>query len=337
MTVMNKIIPLFALFFFIPFTLTAQSEEPLADRLTEMLKTDVFNIGILLQSEAVFSLDDDNFNGGRAFDLGATRMDVRGAVDGNFTYRFQLDYRQQISILDAQVGYRFSDKAHLIAGAFKPFTSRELDPGPGDTDFINRARLVRAMMNPREIGLTLRGRSDQFNYALGVYNGTGLSRMNDNKFLYTVRLGYQVESEFGTFDFGFNGAFHNTESDSVGGTKVWSTGNRTTYGGFVTYNSDTFFGTVEFLQSSFERAFTGDETLTGFYITAGRNLTDKDQVLARYDYIGYDAVDDKSDLIVLGWNHQATSLISFQVNLQALIREDADNQMGISALMQFQF
>lgn len=334
---MKKMIPICFILIFVPLALTAQSEEPFADRMKEMLKTDIFNLGILLQSEAVFSLDDDNFNGGRAYDLGATRMDVRGVVDGNFTYRFQLDYRQQVSILDAQVGYRFSDRAQLIAGAFKPFTSRELDPGPGDTDFINRARLVRAMMNSREIGLTLRGRSDQLSYAVGMYNGSGLTRVNDNKFLYTVRLGYQVESEAGTFDFGFNGAFHNTETDSVGGTKVWSIGNRTTYGGFVTYDSDTYFGTAEFLQSRFERAFAGDEVITGFYITAGRKLSDKDQILARFDHLSYDAVDDTSDLIVLGWNHQATSLVSFQVNLQALIREDADNQMGISALMQFQF
>lgn len=334
---MKRITVLSIIILLLPFTLTAQDEEPLAEQLTQMLKSEVFNLGILLQSQASFSLEDNSFAGGRAFDVAATQLTVQGAVDSNFTYRFQAELRQQISFLDANIGYRFSDRVHLAAGAVKPFTSRELDPGPGDTDFINRARLVGAMMNSREIGVTLQGKSEQFSYALGVYNGNGLTRANDNKFLYTARLGYQVESEIGTFNFGFNGAFHNTESDSVGGTKVWSVGNRTTFGGFVEYDSDTYFAIAEFLQSRFERAFAGDEVVTGFYVTGGRKLSDKDQILARYDFLGYDAVDEKSDLIVLGWNRKATSLISFQFNLQALLMEDADTQLGFSALMQFQF
>lgn len=42
-----------SLFLFTP-GLFAQEDEPLADRLTEMLKSDVFSLGILLQSEGVF-------------------------------------------------------------------------------------------------------------------------------------------------------------------------------------------------------------------------------------------------------------------------------------------
>lgn len=107
---------------------------------------------------------------------------------------------------------------------------------------MNRVRQVGAMMNSREIGLTLLGGSGGLNYRFGMYNGTGRSRENDNRFLYTSRLGY-------TFD------------------------------------------------------------LPG----------------------------DASELITIGWNHQATRLISFAVNGLARFSEDADDQFGLSRTMQFQF
>lgn len=69
------------------FSATAQQQEPLADRLTNQFKSEAFNLGFLLQADGYFSFDEDNFNGGRAYDLGATRLDFRGMVANNFTYR----------------------------------------------------------------------------------------------------------------------------------------------------------------------------------------------------------------------------------------------------------
>lgn len=328
------------LFSFSALSATAQQQEPSADRLENRFKTDIFNLGILLQSEAVFSFDeDDDFNGGRKFDLGATRLDIRGNADNGFMYRLQLDFRRQTSVLDAQVGYRFSDNMRMIAGAYKPDLSADLDPNPGNTDFMNRARQVGAMMNSREIGLTLLGEPGSFYYRFGMYNGTGLSRSNDNRFMYTTRLGYTADLNGGSLELGFNGAYDETRFNSVGNTGLVSLGDRVLYGAFIKLDTSTLFGTAEILQTVFDADEFGgrEETITGFYATLGSNISSKDQLLIRWDYLDFNLRGDSTDLITAGWNHQATRLISFQLNLLALLEEDEDTRFGLSGVMQFQF
>jgi hypothetical protein len=335
---MKKLTLLTCLTLFAAGSLFAQQDSAVVDRMEDRLKSEELNVGLLLQTVGVFSFEDDNFNGGRAYQLGATRLDVRGQLPSNFSYRLQLDFRRAPSILDAQVGYRFSDQFRIVGGAFKPFLSAELDPNPGDTDFINRARLVGAMMNSREIGVTVLGESNGLNYRFGMYNGNGLQGGNDNRFMYTSRVGYTVQADAGTFNFGVNGAINTSVGESVGNTGLISAGDRVLYGAFVKYDSDAFFGAIEFLQTDFEILGVGlDETITGFYATLGNNITDRDQILARWDHLSFDLTGQSSERIVLGWNHQATQLVSFQVNLLGQFNKDDDNQLGISGNFQFQF
>jgi hypothetical protein len=324
--------------FSLPLFLHAQEAEPMSDRLTDILKSDIFNVGILLQSNGVFSFQDDDFKGGRLFDLGATRLDVRGLVDNNFLYRFQVDLRRPATVLDAQVGYVASENFRIVAGAYKPYTSRDLDPNPGNTDFMNRARQVRTMMNSREIGVTVSGTPGNFIYAFGMYNGTGLTRSNDNRFMYTSRISYRAELENSHMIFGFTGAINQTRNESVGNTGLISEGNRSLYGPYLEFGSRIFFGTFEFLQTRFNAQNFGgrEETITGFYGTLGANTSEKDQLLVRWDKLDFDLRGDTSDLFTLGWNHQATRLISFKVNLWAQFDTDEDPKYGIGGRFQFQ-
>lgn len=319
--------------------INAQQQEPLAEQLASMLKSDVFNVGILVQSEAVFSFEDDQFNGGRAFDLGATRMDFNGNLDSGFSYRLQLDFRRQTSVLDAQVSYRFSEGFRLTGGAFKASLSRDLDPSPGDTDFLNRARQVGAMMNSREIGVTTMGQSGGLNYRFGVYNGTGLSRQNDNRFMYAARLGYTFEMNNASLMLGFNGALNQTRSEVVGNTGLISQKDRVLLGGFVDYDSDVLFGTFELLTTRFDAENLGgaSETILGFYGTLGAKIDERNEILARWDHLEFDISRGASELFTIGWNRQLTSLFSFAVNGLALIPDSGDNQFGVSGVFQFQF
>ncbi|MFU8859441.1 MAG: hypothetical protein ACNA8K_03360 [Cyclonatronaceae bacterium] len=57
----------------------------------------------------------------------------------------------------------------------------------------------------------------------------------------------------------------------------------------------------------------------------------------RWDHLEFDLRGDWSELITLGSNHQATSLISFQVNLLMQATKNADDRFGVSAVMQYQF
>ncbi len=300
------------------------------------LKSEQLRVSLLLQSVGVFSFDNDNFNGGRRFELGATRLDLRGILESNFTYRLQVDFRRSPNILDAQIGYKASDQFHLVAGSFKPFLSADLDPSPADTDFIDRARLVGAMLNSREIGLTVLGKTGQINYRIGMYNGYGLQTANDGRFLYTARLGYSPNFGNQSVELGLNGAINMSENERVGNTGLSSTGDRILYGGFIKYNSEGLFGTVEFLQTKFEDRGR-DETITGFYTTIGYKVSPRDEVLVRWDHLSYDIRDSSSELFILGWNHQATDLISFQLNFLGLFVDGVDEQLGISGNFQFAF
>lgn len=337
---MKRSILLIIALFLCTSILSAQQNESKADRLTDMLKTDVFRLGLLLQSDARFSWNDDSFNGGREFNLGATRLDLRGVVDNSFTYRVQVDFRRQVSVVDAQVGYQFNDNHRVIAGAFKPYTSRDLDPAPGDTDFMNRARQVGSMMNTREIGVTFLGEPGSFSYRFGIYNGTGLTRENDNRFMYTARVENNFDFDNTRLKVGLIGVINQTRMVPVGNTGLVSEGDRLLYGAFFDLRSGPVFAVFEYLQTRFDALeFNGrEETIGGFYGTFGVQVAEKDQLLARWDYLGFDLLDRQSDLITFGWNHQATRLISFQVNLLALLDGESDeSRLGLSAVMQFQF
>ena len=337
---MNKL-PLFIFVLLLPFSMVyGQTTSDTVDDLKDRFKSEELNVGLLLQSVGVLSLDDDNFNGGRQFELGATRLDIKGQLPNNFSYRLQLDFRRSMSVMDAQVGYRFSDQFRVVTGMFKPYLSADLDPSPASTDFINRARLVGSMLNSRELGITALGETEGFNYRFGIYNGNGRQlRNDDNGFLYTARFGYEVNLENeDTVNFGLNGAVNTSESERVGNSGLFSSGDRTIFGAFVKYDSDRFFGTIEFLQTDFEvQGLNLDESITGFYATVGNNISDQSQLLARFDHLSYDEIGNNSNRIVLGWNYQATELVSFQVNGLLQFNEGDDNQAGISGNLQFYF
>lgn len=320
---------------FCSMSLAQDSSSVLLEEYKERFKTEEFTVVMLLQSTAAFSFQDDNFNGGREFGIGVPLLDFKGSLQNNFMYRLQLQLTRTPSVIDAFVGYRFSEKFRLIAGERKPFMVLELDPSPAKTDMINRARLVGAMVNARETGLTFLGDFDGFYYRAGIYNGTGYSRANDNRFLYTGRVGYKN----GDFNLGLNVSLNRTRAENVGKTGLVSAGDRTIYGGYVKYSGETIFGTAEFLESQFDlNNTTLEEKITGFYGTVGYHATAEDDLLIRWDHLSFDVsgIED-SDRILLGWTRQLTELVSIQVNGLYQINEVSDSQAGISGNFQFYF
>ncbi len=314
----------------------AQENEPLADEMRNLLKSESFNVGLLLQSTADFTLQDDNFNGGNSFGLGATRLKINGNVDGGFNYNLQMDFRRSASVFDAAIGYRKSEGFGIKAGLQKPDIGLDLQPNPGNTDFINRARLIGTILDSRELGVSASGAFDNFDYTVSVFNGTGRSLGNDDHFMFAAKGAFTIDLENdGTLYLGANGGLNGTENEPVG--FLTSQGDRLIYGAFLDYESDNWFGAAELLMSSFEtNQLPNDETISGAYVTVGNNVTEKDQLLARVDHISYSEADVSSNLFVLGWNHQATSVISLQVNALAQF-DDNEEYFGLSGSFQFQF
>lgn len=315
----------------------AQDQEPLTDQMRDLLKSDPFNVSFLLQSTVDFSLTDDYPGIGRGFGLGATRLKFNGNVDGGFNYHLQLDFRRSPSVFDAAIGYRHSEEFGLKAGLQKPDIGLDLQPNPGATDFINRARLIGTILNSRELGLSASGAFESFDYTVSIFNGNGRSLSNnDDRFMVAVKGAFTVDLENdGSLYIGANGALNGTENEPVGFFS--SEGDRLIYGAFIDYESDNWFGAAELLMTSFETiSLPEDETITGAYVTIGNNVTEKDQLLARIDHISYDQSDYSSNLFILGWNHQATSVISLQANALGQF-DDGEEFFGLLGSFQFQF
>lgn len=316
----------------------AQDSEPLTDQMRDLLKSEPFNVNFLLQSEAAFTLKDDDFLGGNGFGLGSTRLQFDGEVDGGYSYEMELELRNSPSVVDANVGYKSSDSFAIKVGMQKPDIGLDLQPSPGKTVFINRARLVGEILNSREVGISASGQVDRFDYTVSVFNGTGRSLSNDDNFMFAAKGAFTVDLENNGFLYiGANGGINGTEGESIGNFNLQTQGDRLIYGAFVDYNSDSWFGAAEVLMTTFEtNQLPDDETITGAYVTLGNNVTEKDQLLARIDHISYSKVDYSSNLFVLGWNHQATSVISFQVNALAQF-DDNEEYFGLSGNFQYQF
>lgn len=316
--------------------LNAQDNEPLTEEMRGFLKSEAFNVGFLLQSEALFTLEENNILGEDGFGLGPTRLRFDGMSDGGFSYEMDFELRRSPTIWDASIGYRSSDAFGIETGMHKADIGLDLQPGPGKIDFIDRARLISLMTNRREVGVSATGQFDQFDYTVGVYNGTGRNLQNDGNLMYLLKGGYTFEFDNGgSLYVVANGAYNGTVGESIG--ILTTEGDRLVYGGYVDYESDSWFGAAELLLTSFESIqLTEKETITGAYITLGNHITEKDELLARWDYIGYDLLDTNSSLYILGWNHQFTSVMSFQVNALAQF-EESEEYFGLQGNLQYEF
>ena len=341
---MSRIRSLFSTLLFIVFLTTPAlmaQDEPLGDRMKEKLKSEEFNVTFLMQTFGNVTFTDRDFNDSNGYELDANRLGFRGVLDGKFSYRLQLEYTDSPTILDARMGYSFSDQLELQVGSFKPRLSADLDPNPGITNFIDRARQVGATMNNREIGITLLGESKGWGYAFGMYNGNRLQNENDGRFLYTGRLSYTFGEEGNSLEFAINGAFNQTENERVGKSGLTSAGDRELFGAYVQFEKDPLFGTFEYLQSSFEAVeLQADETISGFFATLGTNVSERTQLIARWDHLEYDVSNLKSDLLLLAWKRKITSLFSIHINGLALLGPeefDGEDQFGVKANFQFQF
>ncbi|MCC5934302.1 MAG: hypothetical protein JJU35_08620 [Balneolales bacterium] len=320
----------------------AVTDEPLADDLRARFKGESFSLGILLQTQAYFSYRDSDFNGGRSWDLGSTRIDFRGTVDRDFTYRVRVYYLSQQQSIDARVGYRFSENTELVAGAFKPYLSRELDPSPGRTDFVRRARYVSAMMNSLEVGTSLLGKAGPVGYRLGIYNGTGVQGMRgntDNRFLYTARAFTTFELNGSPLVIGASGALNQSPAARVGNTGLTSKANRYLYGAFADYRAEHFFVAAEWAQTFFDAPEYANrqETITGFHATIGYKAGRRHELLARWDYLSFDLHKNPRDRLLAGLNYYPTSLITFRLNVVFEPDSQAGSQAGVAAVFQYMF
>ncbi len=317
-------------------------EEPLADRLREVLHHEAFTLNALLQTGAAFSFDDDYFLGGRAFSVDNARISMRGTVDGRFFYRILFNLASEPNLLDAFIGYRHSEGLRVSLGAMKPRQTADYIPNPGETDFINRAKITGLLVQSREIGIAAEGDHEGFYYYAGLFNGTGLSGLNNNKLYGIGRLQYSfVLDDFddALLRIGAQGSHGETPDVQSGSFGPMINGKRTIFGGDLRLEASGFLFATEYLRGNLETSEVpgGEENISGFYLTTGYWFSEKSMLLGRFQSYAYDKQDFRNNQITIGLTHLFTDLTSFLINFEAFLPEHGDAKYGVMAGMQIMF
>jgi len=137
----------------------------------------------------------------RSFRVRRAKLSLDGKLYGKWLYKVQAAWSGSSTTLeDAYIRYIRAEEAQLWLGQGKTFFSRQQLTSSGKQQFVDRA-ITDARFDPgRDQGIALVGNvaDDQFEYNVGVYNGSGAnaSQNDDGSFLYTGRA---VWTPFGAY------------------------------------------------------------------------------------------------------------------------------------------
>lgn len=323
---MSRRLLFFFIFILLPLHLifAQPAEEPLADALKAKVKSEVFNIGMLLQFN--FDYQNDRIaEGENQFTVANARMKFSGKVDQGFSYTLQLNFASSPAALDAYMKYMFRNNLGIQAGLFKVPFSYEYLTSAANTDFINRSTVVNVLAPKRQVGVMLTGYTDNklVNYQLSVTNGTRQNGNDNGYFMLGSRVEFHpvfANAALQNFIFGINLA-HSKDAeptlDQLGITNFASGGTRTLYGADVRFSLNRWLFSSEFISATLNPQVGETVKPYGFHFTTGYYLRKNMQLLARYDYMNYNLPgpgDSTNEYLVLGWNYWTTSIVELQAN-----------------------
>ena len=117
------------------------------------------------------------------FQLRRARLVLNGAIVKDLSFKISFDLAKSVGLLDAQVEYAPFREAGLRFGQFLVPFSLDNTTSVADIDLVNRPAVVDALAPSRDIGSSGRdvgvaafGRWSIAEYALGLFNGSGLNK-----------------------------------------------------------------------------------------------------------------------------------------------------------------
>jgi len=327
--------------YFVPSLVNAQ-DEPLSEQIKNTIQHEAFTVNSIIQTGFRYSLADDGFQGGRTFELGNARISLRGNIDNGFYYRLFLNFAGEPNILDAYIGYRVNSALRLTLGAMKPKQSLDYIPSPASTDFIDRTRIAGLLVQSRELGLSAEGDIGGLYYFAGLFNGNKHRAGNNNNKFYTIgRVQYRFRELFpGFLQLAVHGSYGNTPGVQAGNSGPLLFGKRTIMGADFRLETNDFLLAAEYLTGDLEiekNDAEQTETISGYYITSGYNISDKTMILGRWQNWSrkLDSTDDNQ--FTIGVNQGITSITSLQFNFDSYYPNSGDTQYGLSFLLQITF
>ncbi|MGB6339460.1 MAG: porin [Candidatus Aminicenantaceae bacterium] len=252
--------------------------------------------------------------GREGFRIRQARVLLKGDILKNIDYKFQIDAAQSPVLLDSKIGIHLSPYAKLSFGQFKiPFSIENLISG-SELDTINRSNTVKILCpgrdigaKGRDIGATVNGEFSCLVYTLGVFNGSGINKVDTNDQLDIA--GRLVFTPFNSLSIGFshyNGRFNPELSVPV--IKRDRTG------------FDILFIKERFSLKG-EYIFARDDQVdrSGWYIQARYYLIqNKLEALVKHDFFDRDRAVEGDQIVVttLGINYFFTRKTKLQINYE---------------------
>ncbi|UCE05877.1 MAG: hypothetical protein JSW07_20175 [bacterium] len=319
----NSTIIMFLLIVITGFLNLYAQDEPLFEKLKKDFNKEYLSVGALLQVVGDFQ-NERSFSGHNGFNISNFRWRIYGKLDKNFGYFLQTNFINSPAFLDAFITWEINSWLQLKSGLFKAPFSKEYLISASDIDFVNRAQVVNALTVGRQIGVQFSGwlKDKLLNYRVGVFNGNGFRRINNNDndyFLYVARFAVvpKISSEKNVVDqleMGINGAVSIDNNVNIPGVYSNFEGERQLLGADIRLTLNKFLVAGEAIFAKFDPKYYSTREPSGFHFTIGYMVTNNAQLLFRFDKFQLDDSNDSTDLIILGYNLWPSNVAEFQAN-----------------------
>ena len=289
-------------------------------------KGGALQLGGLVQAD--LRLGQENVPDG--FRARSARLRVGGEVKG-LAYVVQTDFTSSDVLLDAYVQLPFADRARIQGGLFKtPYSAELLSPRPR-IRFAERAPVVNALAPARQAGLQLVGNltdpdsNTPVTVTAGVFNGTrGLATNDNDHFLYLGRLNGGLPLGPGRLDLGASVGYSVDDNVTIPNTTSSFSGTRVLFQADAEYEAGRWLlaGEVHAADLDSDQVTippASSRSPFGYYVTAGAEVAEGHQVLARLDSYDPDAPATRiqEEQLALGYNYDISTIFRVLVNYQA--------------------
>jgi len=267
------------------------------------------------------------------FRIRRARFSLKGAILENINYKLQIDTVKSPILLDALIEVKLISHAKLTFGQFKvPFSLENLSSS-SDLDTINRSLTVEKLCpgrdigaQGRDIGLVFKGQFSKIEYALGVFNGSGINKTDSND--QKDAAGRLVFYPFGFLTLGlsyYHGKYSPqsnlpiTDRDRTGLEMYFTRGEFSVKGEYVSAKDDKICRYGWYIQGGF------------FFVPK------KIQAVVKYDCFDQDMEihEDKMSIVTFGLNWLFSDRTKFQVNYE--YHKDESNKASNNVILaQFQ-
>jgi phosphate-selective porin len=318
------------------------AQDSLLTELARRFQTDPLRLGMLLQVVGDFQ-DNRNDGGSNEFRIPNARLKLSGRLDNGFSYLLQTNFASSAVLLDAAVSYQAAEAVTLQAGKFKVPFSGELLTAAGELDFIDRARVVRALAPGRQLGAQAGGRIGHgvVQYGVGAFNGNTGSGNDDDRLLAAGRIGVvpfgAAPASTRRLEIAGNLAYSHDTDVSLGSLGSSFAGRRTLYGADIRWRRDDWLVAGEFIAARLEPDSGQTTDPVGWQGTLGYHLSPKFQLLARWDALRPDGRGPDSDLLLVGFRAWPTGAVQFRLAYQRDLAITDSSPHGVVAGAQLGF